>query len=321
MAALKQEAHALTPAALVAQTGDLPSLPAIYFRVKAVIERPNSSIRDIEREIAYDAGLTSRLLCLANSVYYSVRGGLDTIGQAFSLLGTEQVKHLLLATSVASAFRGISPKLMDMRKFWTRNAYRALVARCLANQDHRFDGERFFVEGLLSDIGHLVMYLSMPHAAEKALLHSRESGLPLHRVERDLCGFDYAEVSAELLATWNFSPTVVAAVCHHPVPLAAGGTAAREASILHIANSFTEAVYTPEDFAVWARKVDPVVWLEAGLSAACMPEIKTQAEAGLEALVRALLPSTSGRPVVLRGKRQSTAGGNGPRVRGSGRSR
>ena len=222
---------------------------------------------------------------------------------------------------MASAFRGISPKLMDMRKFWTRNAYRALVARCLANQDHRFDGERFFVEGLLSDIGHLVMYLSMPHAAEKALLHSRESGQPLHRVERDLCGFDYAEVSAELLATWNFSPTVVAAVCHHPVPLAAGGTAAREASILHIANSFTEAVYTPEDFAVWARKVDPVVWLEAGLSAACMPDIRTQAEAGLEALVRALLPSTSGRPVVLRGKRQSTAGGNGPRVRGSGRSR
>ena len=80
MAALKQEAHALTPATLVAQTGDLPSLPAIYFRVKAVIERPDSSIRDIEREIAYDAGLTSRLLCLANSVYYSVRGGLDTIG-------------------------------------------------------------------------------------------------------------------------------------------------------------------------------------------------------------------------------------------------
>ena len=204
MVALKQEAFALSPRELIAQIGDLPSLPAIYFRVKAVIERPDSSIRDIEREISYDAGLTSRLLCLANSVHYSVRGRLDSIGQAFSLLGTEQVKHLLLATSVASAFRGISPQLMNMRKFWHKNAYRALIAQGLASQDHRFDGERFFVEGLLSDIGHLVMYLRLPQAAEKALLRSQETGAPLHRVEREVLGFDYAEVSADQSSDRSF---------------------------------------------------------------------------------------------------------------------
>ena len=307
MSDLKQEVYALTPRELVVRTGDLPSLPAIYFRVKSIIERPNSSVREIEREIAYDAGLTSRLQCLANSVYYSVRGRLDSIGQAFSLLGTEQVKHLLLATSVASAFRGMSPKLMDMRKFWNQNAYRALVARCLANQDHRFDGERFFVEGLLSDIGHLVMYLGMPQAAEKALLQSRETGVPLHKVERELIGFDYADVSAELLATWNFSPTVVEAVCHHPVPLAAGGTVASEASILHIANSFTEAVFAEEKIEAWVRTVDPVIWLEAGLSATCMPDIKVQAEAGLEALVLALLPEPAGRTVAAPRAKPKTA--------------
>ena len=306
MVALKQEAFALSPRELIAQIGDLPSLPAIYFRVKAVIERPDSSIRDIEREISYDAGLTSRLLCLANSVHYSVRGRLDSIGQAFSLLGTEQVKHLLLATSVASAFRGISPQLMNMRKFWHKNAYRALIAQGLASQDHRFDGERFFVEGLLSDIGHLVMYLRLPQAAEKALLRSQETGAPLHRVEREVLGFDYAEVSADLLSTWNFPLTVEVAVRHHPVPLAAGGTAAGEASILHIANSFTEAIFSPGEIEDWARKVDPVVWLEAGLSAACLPDIKIEAENGLEGLVQALLPTApakQGMPRKVAGRR------------------
>ena len=290
LAASRREISFPSPRELVGQISDLPSLPAIYFRVKSIIERSNSSIRDIEREISYDAGLTSRLLCLANSVFYSVRGALDSVEQALSILGTEQVKHLLLVTSVASAFRGISPALMEMRKFWLMSAYRALVAQFLANQNHRFDGERSFVEGLLGDIGHLVMYLGIPQAAEKALLRSRQSGEPLHKVESDLLGFDYADVGAELLATWNLSGLVVAAVRHHPIPLVAGGTVAGEASILHITTLFAEAKFGSETIENWARRVDPVIWLEAGLSAECLPAAKLQAEDRLEMLVRALQP-------------------------------
>lgn len=290
MDASRLELLALSPRELVGRITDLPSLPAIYFRVKSIIERPNSSITDVEREISCDAGVTSRLLSLANSAFYSVRGRLDSISQALSILGTEQVKHLLLVTSVATAFRGVSPALMDMKKFWLMNACRALVARSMANQNRRFDGERCFIEGLLGDIGHLVMYLGMPRAAEKALLRSTQSGEPLHRVERDLLGFDYAEVGAELLAAWNFSPIVEAAVRHHPIPLAAGGTVAGEASILHIAALFAEAAFSSGATENWARRIDPVVWLEAGLSADCLPAIRIQAEHGLEALVQALFP-------------------------------
>ncbi len=172
----------------------MPS-PAVYFRVKAVIERPNSLLAEVEREITSDAGLTSRLLCLANSAFYSLRGTLDSIGLALSVLGTEQIKHLLLVTSMATAFRGIAPGLMDMRKFWRLNAYRALSARAFARKSSRFDPERAFVEGLLGDIGHLI--ICPRHSARGGpLLRSRESGEPLHRVERELLGFDYPDVGA-----------------------------------------------------------------------------------------------------------------------------
>jgi HD-like signal output (HDOD) protein len=287
------EIFAPSPAELVRRIDDLPSLPAIYFRVKSILERPDSSLVAVEREISSDAGLTSRLLCLANSTFYSLRGTLDSVGLALSVLGTEQVKHLLLVTSMAAAFRGIAPGLMDMRKFWRLNAYRALVARALARRNRRFDGERAFVEGLLGDIGHLVMYLGMPRAAEKALLRSRETGEPLHRVERDMLGFDYTDVGAELLAAWNISPQVEAAVRHHQAPLVAGGTAAGDASILHIATLFAEAEFASEAIESWGRRVDPVIWLEAGLSADCLPEVRMQVEDALGALEQALMPTPS----------------------------
>ena len=78
------EVLAPSPAELIRRVDDLPSLPAIYYRVRATLERPDSSLSEIEREIGTDAGMTSRLLCLANSSYYAVRGRLDSLGMALS---------------------------------------------------------------------------------------------------------------------------------------------------------------------------------------------------------------------------------------------
>lgn len=287
------EVLAPSPAELVRRIDDLPSLPAIYFRVRATLERPDSSLAEIEREIGTDVAMTSRLLCLANSTYYSVRGRLDSIGMALSLLGTDQIKHLLLVTTMATVFRNVSPALMDMRRFWRANAYRALLARALARRAGRFDPERLFVEGLLGDIGHLVMYLTIPKFAEQALARAQSSGEPLHRIEREMLGFDYTDVGADLLANWCISPQVEAAVRHHQAPLVAGGTAAGEAAILHIATMYEQAETAGEAIESWGRRIDPVIWLESGLAQDGMIEAREQVLDALGALEQALMPAAA----------------------------
>lgn len=286
------EVLAPSPAELIRRVDDLPSLPAIYFRVRATLERPDSSLTEIEREIGTDAGLTARLLCLANSSYYAVRGRLDSLGMALSVLGTEQIKHLLLVTTMATVFRNVSPALMDMRRFWRANAYRALLARALARRCERCDPERAFAEGLLGDIGHLVMYLTIPKFAEAALLRAHSSGEPLHRVERAMLGFDYTDVGADLIASWGISPQIEAAVRHHQAPLVAGGTAAGEAAILHIANMYEQAETAGEAIESWGRRIDPVIWLESGLAQDGMIEAREQVLDALGALEQALLPAS-----------------------------
>jgi HD-like signal output (HDOD) protein len=280
----------LSPRELIAGIRNLPSLPATYFRVKAILERPDSPFSEVEREISSDAAMTSRLLHLANSALYALQSRLESIGNALSILGLDQVRHLVLVTSVTGAFRGISPDLMDMRRFWMANMLRALLARGIAGKDSRIDADRVFTEGLLGDIGHLVMYMAMPDVARQALVRARETGQPLHRVESELIGFDYAEVGAELLSTWNFSESMEAVVRHHPEPLAAGGSFAVEASILHIATRFADAALNGEPLDGWTRRVDPVIWLEAGLSDEGFEEIQAQAEEEITGLAQSLFP-------------------------------
>ena len=301
-----EETLALSPRELIAGLRTLPSLPATYFRVKSLIDDADAPLTAVEREMSADAAMTSRLLHLANSVLYALRGRLESIGSALAILGLDQVKHLVLVTSVTAAFRDISPELMDMKRFWLANLMRALLARGIAKQDGRIDADRAFTEGLLGDIGHLVMYMGIPRLAERALVHARETGEPLHRVEWELIGFDYAEVGAELLSTWNFSEAMETVVRHHPEPLAAGGNAAVEASILHIATHFAEAALNGEPLEEWTRKVDSVIWLEAGLSVEGLEEIQSQAEEELTGLAQGLFPEMSMAHVPARLRRSAT---------------
>src|ERR1043166_7747219 len=160
---------------LIQDVNNLPSLPAVYLRVKAVLEHGDCSMLRIAREISCDPGVTTRLLRMVNSAFYGVCGTVESVVDALTLLGTRQIEHLVLTTSVATAFARVSPALMDMRKFWRESLYRALVARCVARRSGHPDGEGAFVEGLLGDVGHLVMYMQIPEAAERALQRSWET--------------------------------------------------------------------------------------------------------------------------------------------------
>ena len=274
---------------LVRRVSDLPTLPAVYFRVRSVLEQPDSFALDVAREICCDPGLSMRLLRVANGAYFGMARKVESIMDAIAIIGANQIHNLVLATSIAMAFDGVAPPLMNMRKFWRTSLYRALVARCLAKQSRHNDAERAFVEGLVGDIGHLVMYMHMPEAADKALQRSIETAVPVHRIEREMLGFDYAELGAELVAGWNISPRIEAALRHHVEPLQAAD-AAMEAAALHIATRFASAAFMSEPPATWVPQIDPRVWQEAEVSTACIAGIKQEADRELEALATAILP-------------------------------
>jgi HD-like signal output (HDOD) protein len=280
----------MTPAReLVRRVTGLPTLPAVYFRVRSVIEQPDSFALDIAREISCDPGLTMRLLRVANGAYYGLPRKVESIMDAIAIIGANQILNLVLATSITMAFDGVAPPLMNMRKFWRTSLYRALVARCLAKQSRHNDAERAFVEGLVGDIGHLVMYMQMPEVAEQALQRSIQTASPVHRIEREMLGFDYGELGAELVTGWNISPRIEAALRYHTEPLHAEDAVA-EASALHIATRFASAAFMSESPARWVPQIDPRVWQEAGVSLACIAGIKQEADRELEALALAILP-------------------------------
>ena len=197
---------------------EIASLPSIYRRITEVVEHPHSTAEDIAKVVSEDPGLTARLLGLVNSGFFGLPSPVDTVSRAITVVGTEQLCDLALATSVVRSFEGVPIDLVDMRSFWRHSLACGVGARLLALARQERNAERFLVGGLLHDLGALVLYAKLPRKARRALERSRREGLPLHAVERELFGFDHAELGWHLLRTWNLPPALQQMVLLHHEP-------------------------------------------------------------------------------------------------------
>lgn len=275
---------------LLSSTTKMYSMPDVYFRVKALVDDPASSMADLARVIGADPGLTARLLKLANSAFFGMSARVDTVSTAVNLLGMQQVHDLVLATSITQTFAHVSSKVMDMPRFWRQSVHCGVLARQLAGACNVLDGERLFVAGLLHDVGHLLMYQGVPELAQAARVQAEQEDMPLFRVERGLLGFDYAQVGAALMRAWKLPRGLEEAVEFHPEP-ARAESFPREVCLVHIA-AHLAAPALPDGRPASAGEaaIDPFVWEVTGLNPADLAPLQEEAKLQLAQVAGLIMP-------------------------------
>lgn len=243
----------------------LVSLPEVYLRLKELLAEPDFSMADVAMIIGQDPALTTRLLRLVNSPYFGLAAKIDTVFRAISMLGTRQVHDLALATSVAHSFAGMPSGVMDMPTFWRRSVFCGLVSRGLAKAAGVQDGERLFVAGLLRDIGHLVMYQTVPEPCKEAMLSAGQREQPLYLVERELIGIDYARVGGVLMRQWQLPNSLREATEFHIEPRRALEFPT-ETYLVHLAALVVAAAETGQEFGSGALEPQAESWEVTGLT-------------------------------------------------------
>ena len=268
---------------------NLISLPDIYWRLKEILATHDYSLRDVAQLIVYDPGMTARLLRLVNSAYFGFAAKIDTVNHAVSILGVQQIEDLILTTSIADALGDYECEHLDIKQFWMRSVYRAIAARDLAGECRLMDGERMFVAGLLSGIGHLIMYQSVPVLAQQAQRLANESGKPLHLVEQEVMGFDHAGVAAMLMRNWKLPESHVAVIERH-LELDVDADFFLESAIVHIAaligNAFAEN--RPLDEGI--IRADNLAWDATGLDIGHCEAIDRLVGEQLNSVINLLFP-------------------------------
>ncbi|MDJ0806946.1 MAG: HDOD domain-containing protein [Gammaproteobacteria bacterium] len=274
----------------VTANAKLISLPDVYFRLRDVLNDPEYCMGDVADVISHDPAMTTRLLRLVNSAYFGLAAKIDTVNRAVSMLGTQQVHDLVLAASVAQTFDGMSNQVMDMSRYWQKSVYCAIDCKELAVKCNVLDGERLFVAGLLRDIGHLIMFQSVPVQIQLAMEHSRNQGVPLFKVERVLLGIDYAKVGGSLMRQWNLPRSLWEPTEFHVEPLVAQEYPLLTA-LVHIAAIITDAVQDEQDFKPYLARVTTGVWQASGLTEEQCLDVPEKVDQQFSTVMNLIFPS------------------------------
>ena len=97
---------------ILASSAQLVTLPAVYLEVKRVVDDPRSTPIDLANALSADPVMAARVLRLVNSAFWGLRGGIDSLSRAVSLLGMIHIHDLVLASSVVQTFERVPPRLM-----------------------------------------------------------------------------------------------------------------------------------------------------------------------------------------------------------------
>jgi len=203
----------------------IPTLPEVYYDFKEVMEDPDGSFEKISEIISTDTGLTIRLLRIVNSAFYGFPSQIDTISHAISVVGLEQLNNLVLSTVVMDRFKDIPDSVINMESFWKHSIACGLAARVIAAHRKEINTERFFVAGMLHDVGRLVIAMSAPFSILSVFMRCKAEQILLHDAEKDILGFNHCDVGQHLLKTWSlpeFHQNVVGNHHHENIDLESG---------------------------------------------------------------------------------------------------
>ena len=256
---------------------EVSSLPTIHLRLEEAINNPKKSMSDIAKVIREDPGLTARLLRIVNSAFYNFPSKVETISQAVTIVGTQQLSALALATSVMKMFKGIQSNLVSMDSFWRHSIACGLAARVLATMRRDNNAERFFVAGMLHDIGRLILYTKLTDRSQEILHRARNAPMLLYEAEREALGFNHAVVGGLLLQTWKLPTSLEEIVMYHHNPTSATRFP-METAIVHISDIIVHAMDLGSSAETYVPPLDPSAWEKLGLHPSVLGSVEEQVD-------------------------------------------
>lgn len=174
----------------------LPTLPEVALKVREVADDPNASIDKLAGVIGNDAGLSARIIRVANSPLLRANRAIDDLRTALMRLGISYTCNIATGLAMEQMFQATSD-LVDtrMRDVWSRSSEVAGICHVLCKHYTKLRPDQATLAGLVHKIGVLpILTYAEDHPA---LL---KDSLTLDSVIEQI----HAPIGELILKTWNF---------------------------------------------------------------------------------------------------------------------
>lgn len=210
---------------IVGKLDELPTLPSVIYELNRVINDPMSSTSDVERLMANDQSLTTKVLKLANSAYYAIPGGVTSLQRAIAYIGYDTINQLALSASIMKALKTDNKPDFELPAFWKHSLGVAMTAEAVAKEVRYKTPSDLFTCGLVHDMGKIALLIVAPGQFFETLAHASQTSTSLIEAEEALGLPKHTTVGFELATKWRLPYQIQACISnhHHREPSQRGG--------------------------------------------------------------------------------------------------
>ena len=191
--------------AAVGRVDHLPSTPRLFSELSKALDDEGSSADTVAAIVRQDPAMSSKVLQVVNSSFFSTGANISDVRVAVLRLGMKTIRNLALGIGAFDSLgknsgrSGVSVDDLQKRSL----AIAKLSSRIAQGRD---DPDAAFMAGLVCDVGELVLGAAPPTEVAVDSSQSRADVV------------SHAEVGAFLLGLWGLPFSIVEAVANHHSP-------------------------------------------------------------------------------------------------------
>lgn len=203
---------------LIKEIDSLEPIPAVVNQIMNVLEKPQSSMSDIAEIIMFDPMLTANILKVANSAYFSLPRPIDSIQDAITVIGLDQIISIVLLNSASGNFKNKQVGYgLNEGELWKCAVSSAIIAKELALKKVPKSQHVIFTAALIKDIGKVVLDRFVEDSFGKIQKLVSEKGFSFREAEKKVIGIDHAELGGYIAKQWEFSPFMINIIKNHHI--------------------------------------------------------------------------------------------------------
>ena len=195
----------------------LRPIPPVAAQIMALAEDENSSMSDIADLIIYDPSITASLLKICNSAYFGLPRQIESVREAITLLGLDQIVELVLLNGTAENFKDEPDGYgLGEGELWHHAVLSAYAAKVLAEKHGLTDKKHLiFTAALLKDIGKIIMGRFVAFSYEKINILVHSKGYSFNEAEKEIIGMNHEELGARIGKKWRFGDKLIYIIRNH----------------------------------------------------------------------------------------------------------
>jgi putative nucleotidyltransferase with HDIG domain len=236
----------------------LAAMPQVLGQLFEALDSEKTCAGHLAEIIEKDQALSSKVLSLANSAYYSRTRKVTTIERAVVVIGFEELNLMALGVGLADLFDFKKmPPGFDGEGLWSHCLAVSVMARELAKAANHPDPTEVMVAGLLHDVGKLVLATHLKNETQQ-LLELLEQGIPYYQAEEQ-AHLQHSILGYWLARRWGLPYTHAAVIRDHHSPMP-GEPFSATTCLVFLADRLVKALGF--GLAHKARPVDPALILK-----------------------------------------------------------